>query len=306
MNITDINTTLKNKALQLGFDACGVARGDVVGEDSSFFNNWLGKNFQGEMGYMANHVEKRTDPRLLVENTRSVVVVLMNYFPAELQPPDAPQVAKYAYGKDYHTIIKEKLYELLNFLQETYPDKNIQGRPFTDSAPVLERYWAKQAGLGWIGKNTNLIHPQLGSFCFIGELLLNVELDYNTPLSDRCGNCSLCIEHCPTAALVAPGELDARKCLSYLTIEQKGDIPAEYQEKMNNCVFGCDSCQDICPWNRKAKAHQIADFMPPKDFLTLTSEDWRKINETQFESIFANSALQRAGYEKIRKTINIL
>ncbi len=304
MKKSTISNYIKEKALQVGFDACGIAKADFVGEDAEFLSHWLEKGHHGKMSYLANHFEKRTNPQLLEENARSVIVVLLNYFPRTTQPSDVPQVAKYAYGNDYHLVIKNKLYELLALIKDECPE--VKGRTFTDSAPILERYWAKQAGLGWIGKNTNLIHPQFGSFCFIGELLVNIELDYDQPLQDHCGKCIKCIEHCPTHAILPNKTLAATDCISYLTIELKEDIPLPLVSKMNNRVFGCDICQDVCPWNRKAKAHQIADFIPKKDFLTLTSEEWKNMNETQFKSIFANSALKRAGFEKIRKTINNL
>lgn len=294
---------IKAKALQLGFDACGIAKAHFLEADAHYLQTWLEEKNQAEMNYMANHFEKRTDPRLLVHNAQSVIVVLMNYYPQQQQAAHLPQIAKYAYGKDYHEVIKNKLHSLLEQIQSLMPEQKISGRVFTDSAPVLERRWAVNAGLGWTGKNSNLIHPKLGSFCFIGELIIDVELAYDEPLPNHCGTCTRCMDACPTRALGAPGKLNANRCISYLTIESKEAIPTELRPLIGNRLYGCDSCQDVCPWNRFAKGTTEPDLQPLNGILDMNKQQWLMLQEETFKETFKPSPLKRAGLKKIQQTL---
>jgi epoxyqueuosine reductase len=295
---------IKSEVLALGFSACGIAKADFVEKDASYLRNWLEEGKEAGMSYMKNHFEKRTDPRLLVEGAKSVIVVLLNYYPGKVQNPELPQIAKYAYGKDYHIYIKNNLNKLLENIQKVVPD--VQARVFTDSAPVLEKSWAVQAGLGRIGKNSMFIHPKIGSFCFIGEIILNLELEYDTPLSHHCGNCNKCIQACPTGALTAPYELDARKCLSYHTIENKEAIPEHIKPKLSNRLFGCDICQDICPSNKHIRPNSCTEMIPAEGLIEMNAEDWLRLTDEEFKKKFKESALLRAGLKKIQDTINCL
>ncbi len=295
---------IKEKALQIGFDACGIARVDTLRNDAQYLSEWLNKGYHAEMGYMANHFEKRINPHLLVEGAKSVIVVLLNYFPPEKQSAHLPQIAQYAYGKDYHVVVKDKLHQLLDEIKTMYPEQTIAGRAFVDSAPVLERAWAVQAGLGWIGKNTNLIHPTLGSFVFIGELIINAEFDkYDTPLPDQCGTCERCLNACPTQALETAHCLNANRCISYLTIESKKDIPTGLAAKLGNRIFGCDTCQNVCPFNQDLDGNKIPEFAPSKSLFEMNFDDWKVMKEDEFEQEFADSPLKRAGLERIQKTL---
>jgi len=296
---------IKQKALELGFSACGIAHARKLDEEEQRLKNYLENNYHGQMGYMANHFDKRLDPTLLVPGAKSVVVVLLNYFPSQVQSEGVPTISKYAYGKDYHMVIKEKLQQLFDFInREIAP---VEGRIFTDSAPVIERAWAVQAGLGWIGKNGLLLNKEYGSFFFIGELIIDLELDYGQPFEkEYCGNCKQCLSACPTNALVKPYTLDARRCISYLTIELKDEIPEGFKPKIMNRAYGCDICQDVCPWNRHPTPHAIHEFQPHPYFLKMTKEDWQNLSKEQFEQLFANSAIKRTGYEKLKRTIGNL
>ncbi len=288
----------------MGFLACGIAKAEKLVEEEARLDAYLKQGYHGAMAYMENHREKRLDPTLLVPGARSLIVVLLNYFPSEYQHfNEVPVVSKYAYGRDYHFELKERLNLLLNYIQkEIAPEAN--GRFFTDSAPVLERSWAVEAGLGWIGKNGLLLHPHHGSFCFIGELITDLELDYDQPYQgEHCGNCTRCLEACPTKALKKPYCLDARDCLSYLTIELEGAFPEKHKANLNNRVFGCDICQDVCPWNRSVMPHNVPAFSPVPEFLTLDKESWENLDEARFESIFAHTALKRTGFIKIKQNI---
>jgi len=301
---------IRQTALSLGFDACGIAKADALPDDAQFMREWLEKGNQAEMHYLERNFEKRTDPRLLVPGCKSVVVVLMNYFPDEKQLPSAPQLAKYAYSAtDYHQVLKSKLTELELLIKEEYGPKCIAPdyqHLFVDSAPVLERRWAERAGLGWIGKHTQLINPTFGSYTFIGVLLLNIDLDYNFPIEPRCGTCTRCMEACPTKALTN-GSLDARRCISYLTIESKNDIPAEYVDKLSGCAFGCDICADVCPWNKKrAKPHTHNELSPTSTLLQWNAKIWQQLTKEQFNNAFQHSAIQRAGFDKLKKNITSL
>ena len=261
----------------------------------------------GEMGYMTRNVEKRLDPRLLVDDAKSVIVVLQNYFPGDTQhDPEAPVLSKYAYGRDYHITMKEKLRLLLTYVQHHIHSCN--GRPFVDSAPVLERVWARRAGLGWVGKNSNLISVKHGSFFFIGELILDIELPCDKPLAiaDHCGTCTRCIDACPTKAIVADRVVDARKCISYQTIELKGDLDKSLNGRFKNRVFGCDICQDVCPWNRKSIPNKESGFKPSAQLLDLTKNDWYDLDKNQFSKIFKKSAVKRIGFEGIKRNLDFI
>ncbi|WP_430933815.1 tRNA epoxyqueuosine(34) reductase QueG [Saccharicrinis sp. 156] len=297
---------IKDKAKALGFDACGFTKAEALTEEKEILRGWLDNNRHGNMQYMANHFEKRVDPSMLVEGAKSVIVLLTNYTPQKKQTdPDAPIIARYAYGQDYHHVIKDKLKLLFSYIQEEiYPE--LEGRYFVDSAPVLERSLGVKAGLGWIGKNTNLIHKKLGSYVFISELIINLELPASEPIKDACGGCTRCIDACPTQALIAPKTLDARKCISYLTIENKEDIPEEFVGKMENRVFGCDICQEVCPWTWKSRPHTNENLQPVTKILELTKEEWQTLNPDTFSETFRKSAIKRAKYTGLKRNIDFL
>jgi epoxyqueuosine reductase len=294
---------IKQKALELGFSACGIAAVQKLDEEELHLKSYLDRNFHGQMGYMANHFEKRLNPALLVPGAKSVVVVLLNYFPAKIQQKnDVPIVSKYAYGKDYHVVLKDKLKQLFDWIDSEIAP--IQGRIFTDSAPVLEKAWAVKAGLGWIGKNGLLLNKEIGSFFFIGELIVDLELECDSPNTKKyCGTCTNCIDACPTKSLVSPSVLDSRSCISYLTIELKEDIPEELKPLLNNRIFGCDICQDVCPWNRNLKPHITPEFNPSEAFISMNKADWDHLDQITFKSMFKHSALERAGFAKLKMNI---
>lgn len=299
--ITDI---IKDKAIELGFDACGIAAAKRLSREEVFLRNWLSKGLHATMQYMNNNFDKRVDPTKLVPGAKSVISVLLNYFPEKQQSKNDHSVAKYAYGKDYHFVIKEKLKTLLNFINsEIIP---CAGRFFTDSAPVLDRAWAAEAGLGWIGKNTNLIVPHKGSFFFIGELIIDIELEYDKPIEDFCGSCTKCISACPTNALVVPYMLDSNRCISYHTIENKGEIYENLKGKFQNWIFGCDICQDVCPWNNFSKPTHELQFQPRKKFLEITKEEWNSMDEKSFNNLFIDTPIMRAGFEGIRRNLEFI
>lgn len=258
----------------------------------------------GQMDYMANHFDKRLDPRLLVEGAKSVVSLLFNYYPEQKQRADSPKISKYAYGDDYHTVIKNKLKEFVNTIEEKIG--KISGRVFTDSAPVLDKAWAKKSGLGWIGKNSNLINKEKGSFFFIAELILDLELEYDGPIADYCGTCTKCIDACPTDAIVAPYIVDGSKCISYLTIELKNNIPSEFKGKMDNWAFGCDVCQDVCPWNRFSKPHSEPLFKNNNGLLNYSANEWNEMTEEVFNSVFKNSAVKRTKFKGLKRNLEFI
>lgn len=293
-------------AKALGFFHVGFSKADFLEEEAPRLEHWLKQNYHGKMAYMANHFDKRLDPRLLEPGTKTVISLLLNYFPTEVQnDPDAPQIAKYAYGQDYHFVIRDKLKTLINMLRTEIGD--IQGRAFVDSAPVMDKVWAKKAGLGWIGKNTNLIQPKNGSFFFIAELFVDLELSPDGPIKDYCGTCTRCIDACPTDALATPYVIDGSKCISYLTIELKdADLPSEFKGKMENWAFGCDICQDVCPWNRFSKAQQEQAFEPHPDFLNLSSNEWENLTEESFRHLFGKSAIKRTKFHGLQRNIHFL
>lgn len=321
----NLSQSIKHKALSLGFDACGIAPVASADTEAEYFDRWIAEGCHAGMKYMENYRDIRLNPAGLVEGARSVISVALNYYPAVKQSPDAPRISYYAYGKDYHIVLKEKLRQLWQYITEEIPLiqaaeaifsplERQQGvchsstipaaRLFTDSAPLLERYWAWRAGLGWIGKNTNLIIPGKGSFFFLGEIVTALELDYDTPRPSRCGSCRRCLDACPTAALEAPRRLNASKCLSYLTIEHKGDIPPEQASRLGNRLYGCDTCQEACPWNRFARPTAEAAFAPSADFLSFKKEDMEEFSRDDYNRIFARSAVKRAKYEGLVRTIN--
>ncbi|MDP2891012.1 MAG: tRNA epoxyqueuosine(34) reductase QueG [Bacteroidota bacterium] len=297
---------IKAKARELGFLDCGISRAKFLDAEKDRLQNWLANEMHGEMNYMANNIEKRLDPRLLVENALSVISVLLNYFPAQKQTdPEAPVLSKYAFGIDYHFVMKDKLGELLRFVQSKIAP--CEGRCFVDSAPVLDRAWAARAGLGWIGKNTNLISPEHGSFFFIGELIIDLELPSDTKIvRDHCGNCTRCIDACPTQAIVAPYILDARRCISYQTIENHGEIDPELKGKFQNRVFGCDICQDVCPWNLKSEIHHEPAFSPDFKLMNLRKSDWDDMDKPLFNELFRNSAVKRTRFEGLKRNLRFL
>ena len=295
------------EAEKMGFDACGIANATLLEEESSHVEQWLEGEREGEMGYLTRNKEKRYDPRLLVEGTKSIVTVLYNYFPKQpLGDGEHFKIAKYAYGADYHDVLKRKLRQLLEHI-ETQTGKMEGVRVFVDSAPVLDRAWAVRCGLGFVGKNTTLIHPKKGSFFFIGHLFLPIELaETGQPLTNRCGRCTKCLDACPTGALEAPFRIDARKCLSYLTIEYKGSLDHLDPKTFNGWLYGCDICQDVCPYNRFALPNVEPEFQPSEALKALREEDWRSLSKDEFEALFKHSAMQRAGYEGLKRNIDFI
>jgi len=297
---------IKAKAVELGFDACGISRARELGEERSHLLDWLESGFQGTMGYMANHFEKRLNPALLVEGAKSVISVLLNYHSTQKQEdPDAPVISSYALGKDYHHVSKDKLAKLLTFIQSELAP--CEGRAFTDSAPLLEKALAKEAGLGWIGKHTLLIHPRMGSFLFIGELVLDLELAYDEPFGNNlCGSCTRCIDSCPTGAIIAPLQLDANRCLSYLTIETKIDIPESFAGSLNNRLVGCDICQQVCPWNSRAQQNKVAEFQPNREMVEMKAAAWNLLDKPTFNRLFKGTAVERTGFLRMKRTLGHL
>lgn len=307
MNPNERNTQLiKTKAKELGFFYCGISKADFLHEEAPRLEKWLKEDRHGKMDYMENHFDKRLDPRLLVDNAKSVVSLLLNYYTdREREDQIAPKLSKYAHGEDYHFVIKDKLKELFEFIQEEIGE--VGGRVFVDSAPVMDKVWAKKSGLGWIGKNSNLIHPKSGSFFFIAELILDLELIPDGPVKDYCGTCTRCIDACPTDAIVKPYVVDGSKCISYLTIELKDHIlPSEFKGKMDNWMFGCDICQDVCPWNRFSKPHSESRFNPHDQLLKMSKADWDDISEELFRELFKNSAVKRTKLVGLKRNIKFL
>lgn len=304
MSTVDRNTEfVKSKAAELGFFYCGISKTDFLEEEAARLESWLKMGFHGKMSYMENHFDKRLDPRILVEGSKSVVTLLLNYYTEERQQDsDSPKISKYAFGEDYHFVIKDKLFEFFQAIQEEIGE--VSGRVFVDSAPVMDKAWAKRSGAGWMGKNANLIHPKHGSFFFIAELILDLELKPDGPIKDYCGTCTRCIDACPTEAIVQPYVVDGSKCISYLTIELKDAlIPNEFLGKMDNWVFGCDICQDVCPWNRFSKKHQENRFNPHPDLLQLSKSDWMDITEDLFKELFRHSPIKRTGFKGFKRNI---
>lgn len=303
MNFKTKHTQLiKTEAKRLGFLSCGISKAQFLEEEAPRLEKWLNNNMHGEMKYMENHFDKRLDPTKLVEGSKSVISLLLNYYPSETQQDkSAPKISKYAYGNDYHFVIKEKLQQLLEFIKEEIGE--VEGRAFVDSAPVLDKAWAAKSGLGWMGKHSNLITKQAGSFYFIAELIVDLELDYDLPTTDHCGSCTACIDACPTQAIVEPYVVDGSKCISYFTIELKENIPTEFKGKFDDWMFGCDVCQDVCPWNRFSKPHQEPLFNPHPELLAMTKKDWDEITEDTFKKVFKDSAVKRTKYTGLKRNI---
>jgi epoxyqueuosine reductase len=296
---------IKQKAAELGFSFCGISKAAFLEEEAPRLEQWLKDDRNGQMHYMANHFDKRLDPRLLVDGARSVISLMFNYYSDKVQAdPSSPKISKYAYGEDYHFVVKDKLKELLQYMRETIGE--VGGRAFVDSAPVLERAWAAKSGLGWIGKNTNLINKGNGSFFFLSELIVDLELDYDKPATDHCGTCTACIDACPTEAILQPYLVDGSKCISYFTIELKDAIPADMKGQFSNWMFGCDICQDVCPWNRFSKPNSEPRFAPPPELLDRIKEEWIEITEDVFKELFKKSPVQRTKYNGLKRNIDFI
>lgn len=297
-------TMIKSEASRLGFLSCGISKAGFLEEEAPRLEAWLKNNYHGEMGFMENYFDKRLDPTLLVDDSKSVISLLLNYYPPELQIEESYKISKYAYGKDYHNVIKKKVKKLLNYIKAEIGD--VSGRAFVDFAPVMDKAWAAKSGLGWIGKHSNLLTQKVGSFYFIAELIVDLELDYDHATTDHCGTCTACLDACPTEAIVAPYVVDGSKCISYYTIELQDNLPAEMKGKFNDWMFGCDICQDVCPWNKFSKAHNEPLFKPYPELLSYTKKDWEEITQETFEKVFPNSPLKRAKLSGLKRNIDFL
>ena len=295
---------IKEEARRQGFTGCGIAEARFLEEEAPRLEEWLRRGYHGEMKWMENHFDKRLDPRRLVPGARSVISVMLNYYPEETQPEGVPQISKYAYGEDYHGVIKRKLRDLLTYIRDEIGD--VEGRAFVDSAPVMDRVWARESGLGWQGKHSLMLTKGLGSYYFLGELIVDLDLAPDAPVMEHCGSCTRCIDACPTDAIVAPNLLDANKCISYLTIELKEQTPARYQDQMEDWAFGCDICQDVCPWNKFAEPTQEEAFRPHDDLLEMDRQEWEEITEETFRRVFKKSAVKRAKYQGLKQNIRFL
>ncbi len=306
MNRAQLTNQIKTKAEELGFLMCAVAKAGFMDTEAKNLENWLNQNYHGNMSYMANHFDKRVDPTLLVRGAKSVISLGYNYFnPEQQQDESAPKISMYAYGRDYHKVVKKKIVTLFNFIKSIAGD--IHGRSFVDSAPVLERDWARRSGNGWIGKNAMLIHPKKGSYFFLGEIILDLELEYDEPLNDYCGTCTKCIDACPTDAISPQGYIvDGSKCISYLTIELKSSIPDTFKSKMDGWMFGCDICQQVCPWNRFSTPHTEAQFLPKPELMSMTQEEWKDLSEPVYNQLFEGNAVKRTMYEGLVRNIKFL
>ena len=305
MNQKEKHTNLiKTESKRLGFLSCGISKAEFLEKEAPRLENWLNQNHHGEMKYMENHFDMRLNPTLLVPDAKSVVSLLLNYFPSETQNVDSYKISKYAYGQDYHFVIKEKLKELMHFIQTEIGE--VSGRVFVDSAPVLDKAWAAKSGLGWIGKHSNLLTQQVGSFYFIAELIIDLDLEYDYATTDHCGTCTACIDSCPTEAIVAPYVVNGSKCISYFTIELKDNLPQEMKGKFDDWAFGCDICQDVCPWNKFSKPHNEPLFNPNPELLEYSKKDWQEMTEDVFNKVFKNSAVKRTKFEGLKRNISFL
>ena len=306
MNKQLISQNIKSTAKELGFDYCGIAKAIQLDDDARRLESWLSKGFNGTMQYMQNHFDLRIDPTKLVPDAKSVITLLINYFPEDKQLEDAPKIAKYAFGEDYHHVIKNKLNHFFARIREEIGE--INGRGFVDSAPVLERTWAQKSGLGWIGKNGNLINKKQGSFFFIASLIVDIELYYDDPfVKDYCGSCTKCIDNCPTEAILPEKIIDGSKCISYFTIELKDAlIPEKMKGKFDNWIFGCDVCQDVCPWNRFSTPHQTNSFEPKAAIFEMSEKDWNELTEEKFKIIFSDSPIKRTKFSGIKRNLKFI
>ncbi|MFL2622041.1 MAG: tRNA epoxyqueuosine(34) reductase QueG [Flavobacteriaceae bacterium] len=296
---------IKTEAKRLGFLSCGISKAEFLEDEAPRLEAWLSQNKHGKMQYMENNFDKRLDPTLLVEGAKSVISLAYNYYTDQTQiDKNAPKISKYAYGVDYHHVIKNKLNQLLEFIKEEIGD--VSGRAFVDSAPILEKAWAKKSGLGWLGKNSNLITQKVGSFYFISELIVDLDLETDYAVTDHCGSCTACIDACPTQAITEPYKVDGSKCISYFTIELKDNIPSDMKDKFDNWMFGCDVCQDVCPWNRFSKEHSEPLFRPKPELLTMSKKDWEEITQDTFNKVFKKSAVKRTKYKGLVRNIKFL
>lgn len=305
----DLKSAYSNKiklaAQKLGFLSCGISKADFLEDEAPRLEQWLSQGHNGSMYYMEQNFDKRLDPRILVPGAKSIVSLLLNYHTDQKQiDPEAPKISSYAYGLDYHSVIKKKLKKMMKIIHREIGEVN--GRVFVDSAPVMEKAWAAKSGLGWVGKNTNLISKKVGSFFFIAELILDLELEYDLPVADHCGSCTACIDACPTEALIKPYQIDGSKCISYLTIELKESIPSEFKGKMDNWAFGCDVCQTVCPWNRFSTPNDESAFKPQSDLLSLSKKEWEEMTESVFNTVFKNSAVKRTKFNGLKRNIKFL
>ena len=295
---------IKQEAKRLGFLSCGISKAEFLEEEAPRLERYLNKNMHGEMAYLENHFDKRLDPTLLVPGSKSVISVLLNYSPEETQLADTYKISKYAYGTDYHFVIKDKLKQLLHFINDEIGE--VHGRAFVDSAPVLDKAWAAKSGLGWVGKHTLLLSKHVGSFYFVAELIVDLELNYDAPVTDHCGTCTACIDACPTEAIVADRVVDGSKCISYYTIELKNEIPISEKGKFDDWIFGCDICQDVCPWNRFSKPHNEPLFNPHPELLSMTKKDWEEITEEVFREVFRKSPVKRTKFSGLTRNIDFV
>lgn len=302
---SDIKSRIKQIAQDLGFFSVGFSKAEFLAEEAPRLENWLNKQQHGKMGYMENHFDMRLDPRLLVPGSKTVISFLYNYFPEQQQPSDTYQLSKYAYGKDYHDVIKNQLRKLMDRVKAEIGD--VEGRVFVDSAPVLEKAWAKKSGLGWIGKNANLIHPKAGSFYFLAEWICDLDIEPDGPIRDYCGTCTRCIDACPTDAILEPYVVDGSKCISYLTIELKDQLlPSAFKGKLDDWMYGCDICQDVCPWNRFSKPHNEPQFQPHPMLFDLTKNDWEDLTEELYRELFRGSAVKRAKFDGLKRNVQFI
>lgn len=304
MNRAEASKLVKRLAKEQGFDACGISAAGFLEEEATGLENWLNAGFHGTMSWMERHFDERLDPRKLVPGAKSVISVVLNYFPNEGQRADAPKISKYAYGRDYHKVIRGKLKRMLLCIQDEIGE--VSGRGFVDSAPVMDRAWARKSGLGWVGKHSLLLSKGSGSYFFIGALIVDIELEPDGPTTDHCGSCTACIDACPTSAIVAPTVVDSNKCISYLTIEYKGALPSEYQEKMEDWVYGCDICQDVCPWNRFSTPHSEDDFNIRDSIQNNDWEAWEEITHELWEEITKGSAMRRVGFDGFKRNLGFI
>lgn len=304
-NLIDNSKKIKSEATRLGFSFCGISKAEFLEEEAPRLEKWLNEKMHGKMHYMENHFDKRLDPTKLVEGSKSVISLLYNYYPKQEQRQDSYKISKYAYGEDYHYVIKNKLKDLVAFMNDEIGE--INARVFVDSAPVLDRAWAKKSGLGWIGKNSMLINKQQGSFFFLAEIILDLDLEYDSPISDHCGTCTACIDACPTEAILLNNVVDGSKCISYFTIELKDEvIPNEVKGKFEDWVFGCDICQDVCPWNRFSLTHNENRFAPNNKLLTYSKNEWEELTEDIFQEIFKKSAVKRTKFKGLKRNIKFI
>jgi epoxyqueuosine reductase len=300
------NTQLiKQKAHELGFEEVGISKAEFLSEEATHLEKWLNQNHHGSMSYMENHFDMRLNPQLLVPGAKSVISLSYNYYTENEQlDAEAPKISKYAYGRDYHKVVKKKLKELLNFIQQEIGE--VEGRCFVDSAPVMERAWAKKSGLGWIGKNSLLLTKGKGSYFFLAEIILDLELEYDGPVKDYCGSCTKCIDACPTDAIYEPYKVDGSKCISYFTIELKDAIPTEMKGKMDNWMFGCDICQQVCPINARVAEHNEPQFEPHPDLLSMSKKEWEEITEEVFNKVFEGTPVKRTKFSGLKRNIEFL